>query len=879
MLDTNAHSAGITNYTQKTTNVGCYCHCSTANSATTVTISTTSTTFYTGQTYEFTASVSNSSEADGGIDISTEFGTLSAISGQGLYLSSGELTHSAPKALAASWNFDWTAPSTSEYDTIFATGNAVNGDGSNDGGNCTDKWNFAPKYIIHVIPSPTKRIAFGRSSISLGQVRVGHRVADSLLVSSVGTGNITISSSGMKSGTPFSSYPTTSNRTINSGSTEMDSVSFSPAARGSFSDSLIFNTNSDTAPEQRTGIAVSGEGIEAIFSASNGNSLAFGNLRAGNTAHLSFQYSNTGDDTLFLSAPSVSGSAFSADSGNSSVTLPPNQSASVRIAFSPTAKQSYSGSLTFSASNGVSTPTISLTGNGILPQLQISAPQDIGLIRVGQTLQGIVTFNNTGNDTLHISNARLTQPSTRFTLGAYTASVEPNGSGTFHISYTPDSERTDTATLHFSSDDPTDSGVSLVVMGSGILPHMAIAQKGDTIDLGQVRINSSDTQDIAVTNTGSADLNLVSVTAGPSPFALVSSPSVVASEVTSYIAISFSPTSTGGFHGMAVIQGDDPNNASDTVYLTGEGINSSLSITPASLLFGSVPVSSTAVDTVTLSNSGAATLNILDYKISPEGGAFAIIDSSGHQVTSVAPVRVAIRFQPDSAGSFSGMLTIVTDDASSPTRTVSLSGIGVKGSLSVLPATVDFGNVQLGQSASAPLTLRNVGQASLSVSSLTFTGPGAGAFTDSLFTTPMTISAGDSAKLDLLFTPSVAEAYQGMARFLLGDGTSVTAYLQGAGVSAGVSGMAANAPFVLSLSPNPARNMVLLHIGVERSSGISLSLLDAAGHIVTGRSLGYFVPGHYEVPLPLQTLPDGSYFIRIGDEYGNTVGASLVLER
>ncbi|MFI5202156.1 MAG: choice-of-anchor V domain-containing protein, partial [Candidatus Kapaibacterium sp.] len=290
--ETHAHATGITGQTQKTTSAGCYCHCASANSATTVTITTSATTFYTGQSYEFTATVSSSSEADGGIDIATEDGTFTAISGQGLYVSSGELTHSTAKTLPASWNFEYTAPALPTYDTIFATGNAVNGDGLNNGGTCIDKWNNASKFIIHVQTAPTKRIAFGRRSISLGSVRVEHRIADSLLVTSDGDAAITISSSVMKSGTHFSGYPTTTNRTLNPGSTELDSAIFTPTARGTFNDSLIFTTNSDTVAQQHISVAVSGQGIQGVFSAINGTSLSFGNLRVGGAVQHTFAFSN-----------------------------------------------------------------------------------------------------------------------------------------------------------------------------------------------------------------------------------------------------------------------------------------------------------------------------------------------------------------------------------------------------------------------------------------------------------------------------------------------------------------------------------------------------------------------------------------------------------
>jgi len=888
ILDTNAHSNGqnISHLTQKYTNGGCSCHCSTASSGTTVSLTTTSgsspLTADPNTTYTFTATVANSGESDGGIEIDSYSGNGLA-AGVGLQLISGEITHSSSKSFSGgstSWTFTYTTGSTNAWDTLYATGNAVNGDGMNGGGNCTDEWNWAPKFIIHTVV-PTKRMALGRSSISLGQVRVGHRVADSVKVTSYGDQAITINSNGMKSGAPFSSFPTSSSRSINTGSFEIDSVIFAPTARGTFNDSLVFSTNSDTVPQQHMGASVSGQGIQAVFSATNGTTLSFGNLRVGRTTQQNFAFSNTGDDTLFLNAPSISGTGFSIISGGSSATLLPNQTGSVTVQFAAASKQPYSGTLSFSAANGVTIPSISLSGTGTLPQIQTASSQTVGATRVGLTLQGAVSLQNTGNDTLHISNATLTQPSARFSLGAFDQTVVPGATGTFHISYSPTLEKTDSATLHFISDDPTDSAVSIIITGSGLLPHMAVAQNGDTVDLGQVKVNSSATDDIAISNNGSFDLNISNVTVGPAPFSVKSSPTVVSGGTTSNAIVKFAPTAIGAFAGTLIVIGDDPSNQSDTVYLIGTGINSALSITPSNVSFGSVPVLTKVMDTITLQNTGSASLTITGYKLSPASGAFGIVDSSKHQVAAGASARVVVSFRPDTAGSYSGVLTLTTDDAAAPSRTINLSGIGVKGSLTIIPSSVDFGSVVVGHDSIISVMLRNSGQASVTISSVQFTGPGAAGFSDGSFSTPAVITAGDSTPLHLTFTPAIAQNYQGMALLTLGDGSSLTIGLQGVGTTAeGVSKDEFSLPnFSLSISPNPARNAITVSVTLLQSSETMLEVFDAVGKEVLQKPLGVLSDGSHDFILPLASLSNGSYFIRISNSNGDRVERRMVIER
>src|SRR5579872_3918944 len=100
IVDINAHSTGITGETQKSTTAGCYCHCSSASSSTTVSLTTVSgsspLTADPNTTYTFTATVANSGENDGGIDIASYSGNgLSPGTGlqNGVSPQTSELTH------------------------------------------------------------------------------------------------------------------------------------------------------------------------------------------------------------------------------------------------------------------------------------------------------------------------------------------------------------------------------------------------------------------------------------------------------------------------------------------------------------------------------------------------------------------------------------------------------------------------------------------------------------------------------------------------------------------------------------------------------------------------------------------------------------------
>lgn len=99
------------------------------------------------------------------------------------------------------------------------------------------------------------------------------------------------------------------------------------------------------------------------------------------------------------------------------------------------------------------------------------------------------------------------------------------------------------------------------------------------------------------------------------------------------------------------------------------------SLTPASLAFGSITTNATSsAKTITVTNTGGATLNITGVSISPSQ--FAV---SGPGATSIAPGGSAaynVTFTPQAVSSYSGTLSFTSNSASA-IPAVALSGAGV----------------------------------------------------------------------------------------------------------------------------------------------------------------------------------------------------------
>ncbi len=135
---------GRTGRTPKTSTSGCSCHGG-INAAVTVTI-TGPDTVNTGQTQQYTLTVTHGSKTGMGLDIATRLGALGVVSNT-THLSNGELTHNANIPMTngtATISFNYTAPGTGGTDTIWAVGLAGNSQSNTSG----DDWNTKVKRII-----------------------------------------------------------------------------------------------------------------------------------------------------------------------------------------------------------------------------------------------------------------------------------------------------------------------------------------------------------------------------------------------------------------------------------------------------------------------------------------------------------------------------------------------------------------------------------------------------------------------------------------------------------------------------------------------------------------------------------------------------------
>jgi hypothetical protein len=169
------------------------------------------------------------------------------------------------------------------------------------------------------------------------------------------------------------------------------------------------------------------------------------------------------------------------------------------------------------------------------------------------------------------------------------------------------------------------------------------------------------------------------------------------------------------------------------------------------LTFNKTPIGQTTSSlTVTLTNTGSATLNIFD--VSASGDYLVSGNTCGSSVAQGATCAFSVTFTPTKKGARNGVLTIADDAADSP-QSVTLKGMGQ--SLALSPTSLNFGTIAVGTTSSPQdVTVTNVGTTPVTITGYSFTGGGAVDYLISGNTCGATLTPAATCVISLEFMPT-----------------------------------------------------------------------------------------------------------------------------
>ena len=209
-----------------------------------------------------------------------------------------------------------------------------------------------------------------------------------------------------------------------------------------------------------------------------------------------------------------------------------------------------------------------------------------------------------------------------------------------------------------------------------------------------------------------------------------------------------------------------------------------LQCNPCSHSFGNVAIGSSSTYSIPLTNTGSTTLSITYKSRGGSSGFWYGTFTLPIQIQPGASVELPVIFKPTASGSSTGVMTLQST-AKDSSLSIDLTGTGVaKNSaapvLGVTPATLNFGNVTVGSSASLQATL-TASNAAVAISSDSSTSS---EFVLSGLSLPATIAAGKSVAVTIKFTPNASGAASGQAGFTSNaTGSPTVEQLTGTGVA------------------------------------------------------------------------------------------------
>ena len=361
-----------------------------------------------------------------------------------------------------------------------------------------------------------------------------------------------------------------------------------------------------------------------------------------------------------------------------------------------------------------------------------------------------LTIHNAGTATLH---AHLHSSAAWLVLTDTTKTVSPstNALATFTWDASGLMDGTvDSCRIDVTSDDHSDS---LVTIGAALhVETGAVALSAAALAFGGVAVDSTRTDTLEVYNTGSADLYVTGAVT-ETPFAVVDAtfPDTLAHGDTLILSVGYTPTAAGADAGtltLSTSDGSDPE-----VDLTGTGLAGTVRLAEASHAFGTLAVGSSAAWEVHVANDGTAGL-VISSAVFDSTGFFLESPRLAASIPAGDSIRLVIGFNPAEARAYVDTLRLATNDAGAAEVALRLTGTGAVPEAELSAASIAFGGVRAGESATDSLWVRNTGDDTLTVVSAGASAP----FSFVSPSLPALVLAGDSLKLSTRYSPTGADS-------------------------------------------------------------------------------------------------------------------------
>ncbi|MCB9777112.1 MAG: choice-of-anchor D domain-containing protein [Alphaproteobacteria bacterium] len=214
-----------------------------------------------------------------------------------------------------------------------------------------------------------------------------------------------------------------------------------------------------------------------------------------------------------------------------------------------------------------------------------------------------------------------------------------------------------------------------------------------------------------------------------------------------------------------------------------------MAVAPESLDFGRVVIGEGGTLELQIVNAGAGPLSISDISMAdgPAAAAYTVMPAQ-LDLDASSSETVLVTFEPDDLTTYSGELLIGSNDPERPLVAVPVTGEGGNGGPDLVldKTSLDFGDVEVGDSETAVFTIRNQGDSPLVIEASSPQG-GSGAFTAVTDPRGETIGVNGSFTVLMEYTPETTDGDEGTFTLLSNDPDDPELTVSLAGNGGGVS--------------------------------------------------------------------------------------------
>ncbi len=499
-------------------------------------------------------------------------------------------------------------------------------------------------------------VALSAASLDFGGQTVNTTSVEQTVTLSNPGGPLTITSitiTGPDSGDFALAATTTcpSTGTVGAGADCTIDVTFTPTATGAATGSLNVT---DDAPGSPQVVSLTGEGLGPIVTLGS-TSLNFTDQLLGTTSTgQTVTLNNTGSAALTITGITVSGDF--AQTNDCGVSLALGTGCSIDVTFTPTVTGLLSGDLTIASDDPSGPQMVDLFGTGVAPAVGLTSTSLTFVAQlVGTTGDSqIVTLTNTGSASLNFSSIVASGDFAQ--TNDCGTSVAAAASCTITVSFTPTGDGIRNGEVILSSNDPN-SPQSILLTGEGIGVVSSLTLSASSLTFAdQLCTTTSSAQNVTLTNTGNAVINISSIFASGEFTVTNDCGASVAAAASCTITVSFTPKVIGARTGSVTIVTDAPGSPHG-IELSGTAVELSLMVTAASQLEKTIEAGETATFQMTLVADGVTEMCFLSCSGAPAGATCTVEPAEmglGGPVTTTVVASVRTTARTSGAATFPG---------------------------------------------------------------------------------------------------------------------------------------------------------------------------------------------------------------------------------